>query len=173
MRSPRHLAAAALLLAAACVVDVQFEIPKKVAVSASDTHFAATAQVDLGEYGPVRDHRAQVQTLDLRRVVVAVEDLSAGEGATLTGAALTIVDGAQTYRYTAAAAQPSPIVLARGATCTLADFTAVGGARPLGDLLVALLQAGAPFTVSVEGTLSQPVTAELTVTLVADLGYGI
>lgn len=173
MRSPRPLAAAALLLAAACVVDVQFEMPKKVAVSASDTHLAATMQVDLGEYAPVREHRGEVKSLDLRRIAIAVDDVAAGEGATLTGASLTIADGAQTHRYTAAAVQPSPVVLARGATYTLADFTAVGGATPLGDLLLSLLQADAPFTVSVEGTLSGPVTADLTVTLVADLGYGI
>jgi|GEM_PF-1949440 len=161
------LAAASLATLVACVVNLSFDMPQTVHLTAAQAgSISQTKLVDLNSYKDIQDHKSSVKSLSFDSADAVVTTVTSGSGAHVTGAvslrkASDPADGSKDV----AVGNLSNVAIVQGTAVHLP------GSPALDAFLFAELQGDGRFYAVVSGNVDGPADFILTVTVHASIGY--
>lgn len=163
------LALAGFSTLAACVVNLAFDMQRKLPVSSPDgvASVSQTQLVNLSDYREIQDHQGSIKSLDLESVDATVETVNARNRA-------TIVNGTMLVRKSRTDPAESPVVVGTLSNFKVTQGTTVRlpGSPALDAFLFQRLQDGGSFYVVVEGSADQaPIDVVLNAAMHASMGY--
>jgi hypothetical protein len=173
IKSSRRLLPLALLLGvAACVINLNFDIPRTLVVDAplTSSSISQTFPVDLSQQSEVQQHKDSIDSLNLDSLDLVITNVD-----TTVNTVTSIQTGTVSLRPDGAtdATRDVPVGTLTNFAITANNSAHLKGSQQLDSFLLSTVKGSGKFSVVVSGTTtgSSPAKFTLTATLHAAMGY--